>query len=474
MNVRQPLESRIQATSPVQSQYQVPQAHEKGELKAMTYRNYQLMELRNKHIPQGVSILNPAFVARAQGAVMVDVDGREFIDFAGGIGVNNVGHCHPKVVAAIREQADKFIHTCFHVAPYEAYLELAAALNDLSPGDFDKLTMLANTGSEAVENAVKIARYATKRPAVIALENGFHGRTLLTMSLTSKVKPYKLGFGPFAPEIYRIPSAYCYRCPFGLAYPGCQVACADYLEEFFISYVAAEQTAALIVEPIQGEGGFVTPPQEYFEKMRTICAKYGILLIIDEIQTGMGRTGKLFAIDHWGIAPDMITTAKSLAGGLPLSAVTGRAEIMNAAHPGGLGGTYGGNPLACRAALAVLDIFANDGLLTQAEELGRKLQQRFASLHEKYELIGEVRGKGPMLALELVRDRETREPAGDEAKKLTKLCYDKGLIILSCGTYGNVIRFLMPLVISDAQLESGLTILEESLAEINSKEQTQY
>lgn len=433
----------------------------------MTSRNEQLMELRNRHIPQGVSILNPAFVTRALGALMYDADGRELIDFAGGIGVNNVGHCHPKVVAAIKDQAEKFIHTCFHVTPYEAYLELAERLNELSPGEFPKQTMLANTGVEAVENAVKIARYTTKRPAVIALENGFHGRTLLGMSLTSKVKPYKLGFGPFAPEVYRIPPAYCYRCPFGVSYPGCNVACADYLEEFFIGNVAAEQTAALILEPIQGEGGFVTPPAEYFTKMRAICSRHGIILIIDEIQTGMGRTGKLFAIDHWGIAPDIITTAKSLAGGLPLSAVTGRSEIMNAAHPGGLGGTYGGNPLACRAALAVLDIFINDGLLTRAEELGRNLRQRFASLQEKYELIGELRGKGPMLALELVRDRHTKEPAGDEAKQLTKLCYDKGLIILSCGAHGNVVRFLMPLVISETQLERGLAILEESLAELS-------
>jgi 4-aminobutyrate aminotransferase/(S)-3-amino-2-methylpropionate transaminase len=432
----------------------------------MTSRNDQLMELRNKHVPQGVSLLNPAFIKSASGAVMVDVDGRELIDFAGGIGVNNVGHCHPKVVAAIKDQAEKFIHTCFHVAPYEAYIELAARLNELAPGDFAKLTMLANSGAEAVENAVKIARYATKRNAVICLENGFHGRTLMTMSLTSKVKPYKLGFGPFAPETYRIPSAYCYRCPFGMSYPGCKVACADYLEDFFTGFVAAEQTAAIIVEPIQGEGGFVTPPKEYFAKLHAICKKYGILLIIDEIQTGMGRTGKLFAIDHWGIQPDIITTAKSLAGGMPLSAVTGRADIMNSPHPGGLGGTYGGNPLSCSAALAVLDIFLKDGLLDRAEALGQKLLKRFTSMQADHEIIGEVRGKGPMLALELVRDRETKEPAGDEAKKLTRLCYEKGLVILSCGAHGNVIRFLMPLVITDELLERGLAILEESLHEV--------
>jgi len=289
----------------------------------MTTRNEQLMESRNKQVPPGVALLNPAFITKAYGAIMVDADGRELIDFAGGIGVNNVGHCHPKVVAAIKDQAEKFIHTCFHVAPYEEYIELAARLNELAPGAFAKMTMFTNSGAEADENAIKIARYATKRPAVIAFENSFHGRTNLTMGLTSKVKPYKLGFGPFAPELYRAPYAYCYRCPFGLKHPECKAACADYLEEFFISHVAAEQTAAIIAEPIQGEGGFVTPPPEYFPKLKAICEKYGILLVIDEVQSGMGRTGKIFAIDHWGIAPDIVTSAKSLAGGFPLSGVFG-------------------------------------------------------------------------------------------------------------------------------------------------------
>jgi len=435
----------------------------------MSSRNEQLLEQRNQHVPQGLVNITTAFITRAAGAIMVDADGRELIDFAGGIGVNNVGHCHPKVVAAIKDQAEKFIHTCFHVAPYEEYIELAARLNELAPGDFAKMTMFTNSGAEADENAIKIARYATKRQAVIAFENSFHGRTNLTMGLTSKVKPYKLGFGPFAPELYRAPYAYCYRCPFGLKHPECKAACADYLEEFFISHVAAEQTAAIIAEPIQGEGGFVTPPPEYFPKLKAICEKYGILLVIDEVQSGMGRTGKIFAIDHWGIAPDIITSAKSLAGGMPLGAVTGRAELMNLPHIGGLGGTYSGNPLSCRAALAVLEILIEDGLLKQAELLGDRLQQRFVALQKKHEIIGEVRGKGPMLALELVRDRETREPAGDEAKKLTKLCFDKGLVILSCGSHGNVIRFLMPLVISDEQLERGLAILEESLCELEAE-----
>jgi len=432
----------------------------------MTHHTQTLLERRNRHVPQGPFNVTPTFIREASGALMIDVEGREYIDFAGGIGVNNVGHCHPKVVQAIQDQAGKFIHTCFHIAMYEPYVDLAAKLNELAPGTFDKMTMFANSGAEAVENAVKIARYATGRPAVICFENGFHGRTLLTMTLTSKVKPYKLGFGPYAPEVYRMPYAYCYRCPFGLSYPSCGTACADYLEDFFISHVAAEQTAAVIAEPIQGEGGFVTPPPEYFPKLQAICNKYGIALIIDEVQTGMGRTGKLFAIDHWGIAPDIITMAKSLGGGLPLSAVTGRADLMNKPHVGGLGGTYAGNPIACRAALAVLEILIEDKLLETAEALGRKVRTKLIDLQQRHEIIGDVRGKGPMLAMELVKDRRTKQPAAEEAKKLVKLCFDKGLVLISCGNFGNVIRTLMPLVITDEHLEKGFAILEESLVEL--------
>ncbi|WP_224982405.1 4-aminobutyrate--2-oxoglutarate transaminase [Geomonas agri] len=423
--------------------------------------------LRSKHVPPGVSVLSPSFVKEARGAIIVDTEGRELIDFAGGIGVANVGHCHPKVVAAVKDQAEKFLHTCFHIVPYDLYVDLAAQMNELAPGDGDKMTIFLNSGAEAVENAVKIARHATGRPAVIAFENGFHGRTNLTMTLTSKVKPYKLGFGPFAPEVYRMPYAYCYRCPFGLQHPGCNMACADHLEEFFISHVAAEKTAAIIAEPIQGEGGFVTPPPEYFPRLREICDRHGILLIIDEVQTGMGRTGKLFAIDHWGVVPDLVTTAKSLGGGLPISAVTGRADIMSSPHVGGLGGTYGGNPIALAAAQAVLEIFTKDGLLARAEELGVKMRARMDELQQRYEIIGEVRGKGPMLAMELVRDRETKEPAAAEAKKLVSMCYQKGLVLLSCGNHGNVIRTLMPLVITDAELERGMSIIEESLQELS-------
>jgi len=423
-------------------------------------------DMRKENIPPGPANLTPAFIKKASGAIMTDVEDREYIDFAGGIGVNNVGHSHPKVVAAIKEQAEKFIHTCFHVGMYDSYVELAAKLNELAPGDFPKQTMMANSGAEAVENAVKIARYATKRPAVISFENGFHGRTLLTMSLTSKVKPYKFGFGPFAPEVYRMPYPYCYRCPFGLKYPDCNTSCGDYLEDFFITNVAAESTAAVIAEPIQGEGGFVTPPPEYFKKLSKVCKKYGIALIIDEVQAGAGRTGKFFAIEHWGIEPDMITLAKSLAGGMPLSSVTGRKELMEVPHIGGLGGTYSGNPVSCSAALAVLDILYKDKMLERSRKLGETLQKRFAELQEKHELIGEVRGKGAMLAMELVKDRETKVPATEETKKLTSLCFEKGLVILSCGNFGNVVRTLMPVVITDEQLDRGLAILDESLTEL--------
>jgi 4-aminobutyrate aminotransferase / (S)-3-amino-2-methylpropionate transaminase / 5-aminovalerate transaminase len=426
-------------------------------------------ELRQEHVARGPANMTPAVIAKASGATMTDVDGKVFIDFAGGIGVNNVGHAHPKVVKAIKDQADQFIHTCFHVGMYESYIELARQLNTLVPGYFPKKTMFANSGAEAVENAVKVARYATKRPAVIAFENGFHGRTLMTMTLTSKIKPYKYGFGPFAPEVYRLPFAYCYRCPVGCTYPSCDTACADLLESSFITHVDPESCAAIIAEPIQGEGGFITPPPEYFPKLAAIAKKYGILLIMDEVQSGAGRTGKFLASEHWGITPDIVTQAKSLAGGMPLSAVTGRAELMDAPHAGGLGGTYSGNPLSCKAALAVLEILLKDNLLERSRELGEILQKRFADLADRHEIIGEVRGKGPMLALELVKDRKTKEPAAEETRKLIQTCYDKGLVLLSCGNFGNVIRTLMPFVITDEQLDKSLSILEDGFKAVKEK-----
>jgi 4-aminobutyrate aminotransferase/(S)-3-amino-2-methylpropionate transaminase len=423
------------------------------------------MAMRQEHVPRGPFNITPIFVKRTKGAIIEDVEGREYIDFAGGIGVENVGHCAEQVVSAIKEQAEQFIHTCFHVAMYEPYVELARRMNEITPGDFPKKTFFVNSGAEAVENGVKIARYATKRHAIIAFQNAFHGRTYMAMTLTSQIQPYKWGFGPFCPEVYRMPFAYCYRCPFGLKYPACEIYCAGYLEEFFMNTVAADAVAALIVEPVQGEGGFIVPPPEYFKRIKAICENHGIIFIMDEIQSGMGRTGKLFACEHFDVIPDLILTGKSLGAGLPLAGITGSAEIMDAPHVGGLGGTYGGNPLSCRAGLAVLDLL-DDDMLEMAVQLGGKVRDRFLNLQEKYEIIGDVRGLGPMIGMELVKDRQSKEPAGDEAGELVKRCYEKGLIVLRCGAYHNVIRILVPLVITDEQLESGFAILEDNLREI--------
>jgi 4-aminobutyrate aminotransferase/(S)-3-amino-2-methylpropionate transaminase len=420
-------------------------------------------------MPPGLASGTACYVASGKGALLYDVEGNEYIDFAGGIAVMNVGHSHPKVVAAVKDQAEKLTHTCFMVLPYEPAVTLAEKLCAITPGDFAKTAFFVNSGAEAVENAVKIARYHTKKSGIIAFENAFHGRTLLTMSLTSKIRPYKLGFGPYAPEIYRMPFAYCYRCPFNLKYPGCDIACADYLKEFFITHVDPENTAAIIAEPVQGEGGFITPPPEYFSKLTKICKENGVLFIADEIQSGMGRTGKLFAIEHYGVDADLMTVAKSLAAGMPVAAVVGKEDIMGSVHPGGVGGTYGANPLCCRAGLAVIEIFEEENLLQRAEELGGKLRSRLDGWKEEFELVGDVRGLGPMLALELVKDRETKEPAADDAKALVQSCLEKGLVILACGTFGNVIRFLMPLNIGAKELDKGLAIVEEALTEITNK-----
>jgi 4-aminobutyrate aminotransferase/(S)-3-amino-2-methylpropionate transaminase len=429
----------------------------------------QLTERRNRHVPRGVASMNPLFIAKAEGALLTDVDGREYIDFAGGIGVNNVGHRHPKVLAAIQEQLEAYVHPCFHVMMYEPYIQLAERLNQIVPCQGEKKTMFTNSGAESVENAVKIARYHTRRPGVICFDNAFHGRTLLTMTLTSKVRPYKLHLGALAPAVFRAHFPYCYRCPWGLTYPKCQVYCGEeYFEgDFFKHHVDPEEVAAIILEPVQGEGGFITPPPEYLGQIRRVCDRHGILLIIDEVQTGFGRTGKFFATEHFGVEADIITSAKSLAAGLPLGAVTGTAKIMDSVHPGGLGGTYGGNPLACRAALAVLDIMEEEKFLARAEELGGQVRAGLMSLYNQYEVIGEVRGLGAMLALELVKDRASRKPAADKAKSLTAFCREHGLIILDCGTLGNNIRTLMPLTITPDQLAKGLGILEVGLKHLS-------
>jgi len=425
----------------------------------------ELLALRDRYIPKGPFNASRFLAAKAEGAMITTVDGRELIDFAGGIGVVNAGHCNPRVVAALKDQAEKYIHTCFHIVMYEPYIQLAKKLCELAPGDFAKMAFFANSGAEAVENTVKVARSFTGRQGVIVFDGGFHGRTLLTMSMTSKVKPYKFGFGPFAPEVYRMPYAYCYRCPLGLKRESCDAQCADMLKDFFIGYTAAENVAALVVEPVLGEGGFVSPPARYFEKLQAICKDNGIVFVADEVQTGFGRTGKYFAMEHHGIAPDVTSVAKSLGGGMPISGVVGRAEIIDAPQVGGTGGTYGGNPMSCRAALAVLESFEQDGLMEKGRLLGEKLEKRFIDWMGKYELIGEQRGLGAMRALELVADREKKTPATAQAKAIVKYCVDRGLLLLSCGTHGNVIRTLMPLVITDDQLERGLAILEEAIQE---------
>jgi 4-aminobutyrate aminotransferase/(S)-3-amino-2-methylpropionate transaminase len=411
-----------------------------------------LQKLRAQAISAGVASVIPVHVASAKGAIVRDVEGKAYIDFGGGIAVMNVGHSHPKVVAAIKGQAEKFTHSCFMVNPYAVAVELAEKLCRITPGDFPKKVVFLNSGAEAVENAVKIARYYTKRPAVVVFENAYHGRTLLTMTMTSKVKPYKFGFGPFAPEVYRI--------PFGDAAP------AGALHDFFINHVSPEMVAAVVAEPVQGEGGFIAPPPDYFQELVEICRDNGIMFIADEIQSGMGRTGKMFAIEHWGVEPDLIILAKSLAAGMPLAAVIGRQQIMDAVHPWGLGGTYGGNPVACAAALAVLEAFEEEKLLARSVALGAKLRTKFEQWQKQFAIVDEIRGLGAMLALTLVKG-PAKEPAADKAKELVSYCAEKGLIILTCGMYGNVIRTLVPFVITDEQLEKGLSILEQGLGEIS-------
>jgi 4-aminobutyrate aminotransferase/(S)-3-amino-2-methylpropionate transaminase len=418
---------------------------------------------RETAIPRGLGHTIPVYVAKTEGATLEDVDGNRYIDFAGGIGCLNVGHRSPRVIDAIRAQLDRFLHTSVQVTAYESYVRLAERLNAVTPGKFPKKTILVNTGAEAVENAVKIARAHTGRPGIIAFEDAFHGRSMMTMALTSKTHPYKAGFGPFPAEVYRIPYAYCYRCSYSLTYPSCDVFCARHLEDTFKRVVASEDVAAVIAEPVLGEGGFVAPPPEFFPTLIDICHKHGVLFIADEVQTGFGRTGALFACERYGIEPDMIVTAKSLGGGLPLAAITGRAEIMDAPGPGGLGGTFAGNPLACEAGLAVLDAFEQQDLIPQANKIGDYFQRRAQDWQNRLPIIGDVRGLGAMQAIELVKSKETRQPAPDETKQVTQFCYEHGLITITAGSYGNVIRLLVPLVITREQMDEALDVLEAAL-----------
>ena len=424
-----------------------------------------IWQRREVAVPRGVGNITPVAVSRAEGASLWDVDGKEYIDFVGGIGVNNVGHRHPKVMAAIQDQTQRCLHACFHVSIYDSYIALAEKLNRLVPCRGGKKTMFANSGAEAVENAVKIARYATGRSGVICFEGAFHGRTLLGMGLTSKVMPYKYKLGASLPGLYRAQYPYCYRCPWGLEYPDCGVACGqDYFEKNFFKYqVHPDEVAAIILEPILGEGGFIAPPPEYLKQLRWVCDQHGIVLIVDEVQSGIGRTGRMFASEHFDVEPDIITTGKSLGGGLPLSGITGSVDIMDSVHPGGLGGTYSGNPVACAAGLAVLEVIEEENLLERGAALGARVKEALLGFQRQFPLIGQVRGLGPMLAMELVKNRETKEPATDLAKKVTSYCHREGLLILDCGTLGNNLRTLMPLVISKDQLKKGLSILKNGL-----------
>jgi len=407
---------------------------------------------RKAAVPQGPFNIAPIFVERGDGVTVTDVDGNVLLDFSGGLGSLNLGHGNAKVVEAVTKQAQKFMHTCFHITQYEPYVALAEKLNAITPGKFAKKTLLVNSGAEAVENAVKIARYFTKRPGVVGFEHGFAGRTLLGMSLTSKVMPYKFGFGPFAPEVYRLPYPYEYR---GEG--------ADF-HEFFHTHVDPKQVACVVMELVLGEGGFVVAPKKYVQALTKFCKENGILFIADEIQTGFGRTGKMFATEHYDFEPDLITMAKSLAGGMPVSAVTGRAEIMESVHVGGLGGTYGGNPLACVAALATIEEIERLNLPARAVKLGEKLRARMLDWQKRFPAVGDVRGLGAMMAVELVKDRKTKEPAKELNVGVVKRCVENGVILIYAGTHSNILRFLLPLIITDAQLDEGLDVIERQLA----------
>ncbi len=426
-----------------------------------------LMARREAAIPRGPSNATPVFAARADGATIEDVDGNRYLDFAGGIGCLNIGHRSPRVISAIQAQLEKHLHLCFAVTPYEGYVAVAEKLNALAPGKFPKKTILLNSGAEAIENSIKIARAYTKRPAVICFEDAFHGRTLLTMTLTSKTHPYKAGFEPFASDVYRIPFAYPYRGEKGAT----AETFAHYLEDAFKRSVAPESVAALIVEPVLGEGGFIIPPRDYFKILQDICRKHGILFIADEVQSGFARTGKWFASEHFGIEPDLITMAKSLGGGMPIAAVTGRAEIMDAPGVGALGGTYCGHPVSCAAALAAIETIEKEGLLARSTALGKHFELRARGWQKKWPLVGDVRGLGGMCAIELVRDAQTREPADSETKEIAKYCYGHGLITITAGTFNNVIRILVPLVVTDEQFDEGLNVIEAALASVAERKQ---
>ncbi len=419
-------------------------------------RSKAILERKDRVIADPLSIYLPVMIERGEGATLTDVDGNTFIDFTGGVGCLNVGHAHPRVVDAVQEQAAKFLHTDFTIVPYETYVTLAERLVETVPISGPTKAAFFNAGTEAVENAIKFARAYTKRPAVIGFEGGFHGRTLLSLTLTSKTHPYKAGLGPFAPEVYRMPFAQDYRGPTAA---GALAA----LERAFVTTVAAESVAAIVIEPVQGEGGFVVAPPEFLEGVRRICDDNGIVLVVDEVQTGYGRTGKMWGIEHYDVEPDLMTIAKSIAAGLPLSGVIGKAEIMDAPGDSAIGGTYVGNPVAQAAALAVLDVFEEESLVERAGQIGETIRGRMQSWQQRWDVIGDVRGLGAMLAIELVHDRSTKDPAPELASSVVDAASERGLLLLKSGIYSNCIRVLVPLVISEGELDEALGVWEDAL-----------
>jgi 4-aminobutyrate aminotransferase/(S)-3-amino-2-methylpropionate transaminase len=423
----------------------------------------ELLARREATVARGVSHVLPVFITAAGGGVLVDVDGNSLIDFGSGIAVASVGNSAPRVADRVREQVTRFTHTCFMVTPYEEYVAVCEELARRTPGDYDKRSALLNSGAEAVENAVKIARHATGRPAIVAFEHAYHGRTNLTMALTAKNMPYKDKFGPFAGEVYRMPMAYPLRWPGGPE--RCAADALDVITGLIHTQVGEDNVAAVLIEPIQGEGGFIVPPDGFLPGLAAFCAEHGILLIADEIQTGFCRTGDWFACDHEGVVPDLVTTAKGIAGGLPLAAVTGRAEIMDSVHVGGLGGTFGGNPVACAAALGAMETMAAENLAGRALRIGEIMLPRLHKLAETHPVIGDIRGRGAMIAVELVQPGGL-EPNAAAASQVAKACHAAGLVVLTCGTYGNVLRFLPPLVIGEQLLEEGLSILEDAFGSL--------
>ncbi|MDF2613718.1 MAG: 4-aminobutyrate aminotransferase apoenzyme [Clostridia bacterium] len=427
-------------------------------------KSKELAERKDKCVPPGIGIAFDIYAAEAKDALIKDVDGNVFIDVAAAIGVQNAGHCDEEVVAAIKEQAEKLIHPCFQVVPYEAYIDLAEKLIEITPGSYEKTVYFANSGAEAVENAVKVARRFTGKQGIISLEAAFHGRTYMAMGLTSKVKPYKYGMGPFPGELYKIPSPYCYRCPMGGTYPGCGLACVERLAYLLKSEYCEDNIAAVIAEPVQGEGGFIIPPKDYLKTLHTICKEHNILLIADEVQTGFCRTGKMFACEGFEVEPDIMTLSKSIAAGMPISAVVGRKEVMAGPQKGEIGGTYGGNPLACVASLRTIKKMQELKLDERAAKLGNMILTKVNAMKDKYSVIGDVRGIGAMAAVEFVKDRETKEPNKEIISKITKYAYHKGVLIISAGLLGNIIRFLPPLVMTEDQMNYVLEVFEEAVA----------